>query len=447
MEIEEGSPLLPKKGSHKEFDIGSSTHSASLNFLISTQTTEQIEASLENANPFLKRRMNAFRSEDKISILQIPAGGKSISRSLTLWELYGEVLLDIQKFDLGPEDETVEHEKSPAFKPKSRPRSKSCATVDFRIRDLRWLEAYFSEQELTILVRRHLTIIVLDPIRALVMANKLILIIPPGADSLLSILDKYMSAWAPEVMVGEAVVSIPFELHAYEAILTAVKVLQTKRLEHIQEAAEDILSLMQKGSLLPLKLQEDMRELKNTTSQMALNVANYLKALDKLIMSDDDMALMNLTALKANPQLYRTPLSKAILSEHEVEELLQTYVMDYTSIASSLEVLRNQIQNAEDLVLLRLDTSRNELLIANTAFALGAFCVGIGGYLAGVFGMNLDNVVSIEEVHGLFAMVLIGSILLMLAIFGAIYGYLSHAGVIPSKTKTTGTGQTTAKSV
>jgi len=34
-----------------------------------------------------------------------------------------------------------------------------------------------------------------DPIRAVVMADRLILIVPDGADSLLSILDKYMKEW------------------------------------------------------------------------------------------------------------------------------------------------------------------------------------------------------------------------------------------------------------
>ena len=34
-----------------------------------------------------------------------------------------------------------------------------------------------------------------DPLRAVVMADRLILIVPDGADSLLSILDKYMNEW------------------------------------------------------------------------------------------------------------------------------------------------------------------------------------------------------------------------------------------------------------
>jgi len=47
----------------------------------------------------------------------------------------------------------------------------------------------------------------------------------------------------------------------------------------------------------------------------------------------------------------RLPLSDAILSQHEeVEELLQAYFTEYNSMSSKLEDIKNQIQNAEDLV-------------------------------------------------------------------------------------------------
>ena len=107
------------------------------------------------------------------------------------------------------------------------------------------------------------------------------------------------------MFVGKCPLRIPFEFHAYEAIFTTVKVVQSKKLEKIQCAAADILSEMKKGSLMPLKLQEEMRELKNTASQMAEHVDRYRKALSELIMDDADMALMNLTKLRANPSLYR----------------------------------------------------------------------------------------------------------------------------------------------
>ncbi len=68
----------------------------------------------------------------------------------------------------------------------------TCA-VTLRLRDLRRLDYQFNPgDENTILIRRHAVLIAIDPLRAVVMSDRLILIVPPGADSLLSILDGYM---------------------------------------------------------------------------------------------------------------------------------------------------------------------------------------------------------------------------------------------------------------
>ena len=48
---------------------------------------------------------------------------------------------------------------------------------------------------------------------------------------------------------------------------------------------------------------------------------------------------------------------------------------------------------------LRLDTSRNELLIANTMLAVLACCFGLGAYVSGIFGMNLDNTLNGIQQH------------------------------------------------
>jgi hypothetical protein len=44
---------------------------------------------------------------------------------------------------------------------------------------------------------------------------------------------------------------------------------------------------------------------------------------------------------------------------------------------------------------LRLDTSRNELLVANAAFTIILALTAFGSYIGGIFGMNLDNVTHI----------------------------------------------------
>lgn len=62
-----------------------------------------------------------------------------------------------------------------------------------RLRDLRRLDFKFNPvDEPSVLVRRHIVLLLLDDIRALVMADRLILIVPDGADSLLQTLEQHM---------------------------------------------------------------------------------------------------------------------------------------------------------------------------------------------------------------------------------------------------------------
>lgn len=76
--------------------------------------------------------------------------------------------------------------------------------------------------------------------------------------------------------------------------------------------------------------------------------------------------------------------------------------MDYNLIQSKLEKLQIEIQSAEELVSLRLDTSRNELLIVNTQMAVLACCIGFAAFITGAFGMNLDNTIYLQYVPNLF---------------------------------------------
>merc|ERR1711871_1717854 len=75
----------------------------------------------------------------------------------------------------------------------------------------------------------------------------------------------------------------------------------------------------------------------------------------------------------------------------QMEILLESYLQDIVSDANTLEILANDIENTEQLVLLRLDTARNRLLTVTTIFTFFNFFVACSTYIAGLFGMNLDN--------------------------------------------------------
>jgi hypothetical protein len=69
--------------------------------------------------------------------------------------------------------------------------SRSIREIQFH--DLRHLENQFhTHEEPTVIVRRHAVLISLNPLRAIVTADRLILIVPDGADSLLYMLHDYM---------------------------------------------------------------------------------------------------------------------------------------------------------------------------------------------------------------------------------------------------------------
>jgi len=84
---------------------------------------------------------------------------------------------------------------------------------------------------------------------------------------------------------------------------------------------------------------------------------------------------------------------------------------------------------------LRLDISRNELLVANSVLALAACCCGLGAYVTGVFGMNLDNTVTIQETPHLFYTVIGASTGVMMLVFAGMIALFKRNGTFPKRLK------------
>lgn len=106
-----------------------------------------------------------------------------------------------------------------------------------------------------------------------------------------------------------------------------------------------------------------------------------------MLENEEDMALMNLTKLHESPALYDPPLKPEILEAHEQFELLfEAYLQDVNSLNTELEIIHGNLTTVQELLLLRLDTARNQLLTATTIFSLVSMCAAIGSFVGSIFG-------------------------------------------------------------
>lgn len=411
-----------------------------------------------------RRRLSAAEEykSDEVLMLEITADGKQSFKNMRLRDLLDYVNAEARKLDsqgggYGVGKQRDKQEKgltgagsgsnlSQAMDSNTEAQDSYCSAANpLRLRDLRRLEARFDgSDESTLLVRWHAILISLEPIMAIVMTNRIILLVPDGADSLLSLVEDHMMLWVEskqqaaeqqaaqqQASVPVVVDSTPFEVHAYDAMLTTVSSLLSREYTRFEREVDSVLTLFkQKGLILSVDAQENMRSLKNQASRMLTRLTSFRRALEDLVEDDEDMALMNLTLLKRRPRLYQYPLSSEVLGKHEeIEELLENYLNDYNSIESKLLYQKQQMQSAEELLRIRLDTARNTLLLVNTQFGILACAIAFGSFVVGGFGMNLTT--ELNAMPGLFALVFALTFVVIMLLFAVVVLYLRTSGTLP----------------
>lgn len=284
---------------------------------------------------------------------------------------------------------------SPSPSPSPILTNASSSVVDIRFRDLRQLDFFwYPEQEPLIIVRRHCVVICLDflenmSIRAVVMYDKIIFIVPPGADALLREVEDHLKDWSTED-------DFPFEIHAYQCLLDSSIILMKKYIGSALEPGIDRFlnktEAKKSGSMLTVAFQDKIRHLKNDLSYQITTVKSLYQALNNLLDDDKAMALMNLSKLYSKPSLYQLPLPlEAMKLKDEVEIVIAMKVIEFKSIERRLRKMQSLLESAEQLITLRLDTSRNEIMIATFILSIFGCSTAFGAYFTGVFGMNLDN--------------------------------------------------------
>ena len=106
-------------------------------------------------------------------------------------------------------------------------------------------------------------------------------------------------------MVDGVLVSVSFEMHAYEAILTTTKTLLSQEVNVLNKDVSTVLWYLRRGVMLPKPLQEKLRDVKNKSAHLTARLEACQRALNGILCSDEEMALMNLSKLRDKPELYK----------------------------------------------------------------------------------------------------------------------------------------------
>ena len=322
------------------------------------------------------------------------------------------------------------------------------------MRDLRKLQMPFSNQNQPCVICRHLSILLnFDPFRTIVLHDRVIVLVPDGADGILDKLQELLVQQdyvAGEPSAGDAseqAATQTFPFRAVEAVMATVLSNLDKDLSELSKrTGEGLRQLEDRKAVVTIEALENMRKLKNMVASQEARAINARRAISDVLDDDEDMALMNFVqpvprtpsaeALSSLTQLPEplaggssgapslNPLSEATSSsrwvrmasvrmeDHSVFEILfEGNLQTVSTIQTSLEVLRAEIANGENFHYMRLTIARNRLLSIEISLTVLTACTTLGTFISGLYGMNLNNGFNGDEERsrGMFTRVTVGT--------------------------------------
>ncbi|GAX84705.1 hypothetical protein CEUSTIGMA_g12127.t1 [Chlamydomonas eustigma] len=297
--------------------------------------------------------------------------------------------------------------------------------LGIQTRDLRLLDPHFSATYPSCILCRDKSVVVnLEHIKAII-TTKFMLVVNPEEDATIKFISSLKERLAsPSNSLGKVLpsmgdlqrtgqqaiprldVDLPFELRALEICLDELASefdLATSELEASAYPSLDSLA----NKVTSPKL-EKVRRIKNRLVRLTTRVETVREVLEKFLNDDEDMHDLNLTANEAKQTAQEEPdlatvskvSERSIASTNsslvesevaEVEMLLETYFMHYDNTYNRLKTLNEYIKDTEDLVNIKLDQHRNQLITTDLILTALTCGMAIITTISGIFGMNLDS--------------------------------------------------------
>ncbi|KAJ4386712.1 magnesium ion transporter [Gnomoniopsis smithogilvyi] len=191
---------------------------------------------------------------------------------------------------------------------------------------------------------------------------------------------------------------LPYEFRALEVVLMSVTSELWKEFSAVQEPVMHLLSDLEDDvDREKLRILLVLSKKVSTFEQKARLVRD---AIEELLEADDDLS-----------QMYLTEKTRDIRREQddhtEIEMLLESYHKICDEVVQEAGNLVSGIRNTEEIIRAILDANRNSLMLLELQFSVYTLGLALGTFLAGLYGMNLENY--IEETQYGFPLVSVGS--------------------------------------
>lgn len=244
------------------------------------------------------------------------------------------------------------------------------------LRDLRQVDPSFTARP-AIWVREEALVVSLEPIRAIILSDRMFLFNPDYdkvKNSLFNI-EKRLSYNTEDAFM-------PFEFRALEGILIhTCLVLESEFLAIEPKLRNTLVNLPNQISNARL---ESLRVLEQRLNHFYAGVRKVQSAIQTVLDEDEDMAEMYLTEKRKSPGVARNPLD-----HDEAEMLLETHLQIVDDITGRAGLLNQAIDDTENLIEIHLDTMQNRVLLVDLMITSVTTTLSFGTLITGIFGMNL----------------------------------------------------------
>ncbi|KAH7344857.1 hypothetical protein B0J17DRAFT_637141 [Rhizoctonia solani] len=269
-----------------------------------------------------------------------------------------------------------------------------CHENGIQPRDLRSLDTDMRDLPASILVRSESILFCTPNVRAIIKADKLIILEPLAIDDEPGSNDPETSAIVQNVVsdiqhLGSRMHTsqqndsiAPFEFIVLESLLS-------QEIHHLSQTSSELtgrvntlLSSMSSQDVISTAHMQEMIEVKDA-NEIFLRAATSVKdAIAEVLSEPDDMRRMYLTGLRAGrPREYG--------DDDEVELLLETYLKYSTSLTLTASRNLQRLNSASQHLTLLLSSTRNRLLHLEIRLEIAMLAMSAGALPAAIFGMNL----------------------------------------------------------